>query len=131
MNKEKAAQNKDEATDSGVTRYRPLMIVGEGSSDKKTVKSRAQWEATVRAARSFKFTATVHGWRQSSGELWKINQRVMAMANMGGVTGDFLISNITYEKSDASGTISRLELVRPDSFLPQPDMQEALDPSKK
>lgn len=126
-----AAQVKDSATDAGVARYRPLMVTSEGSSDQDTVKGRAQWEATVRAGKAFRLNIDVVGWRQSSGDLWKINQVVTVECGFAGVIGDLLISGITYEKNDQSGTVCRMELVRQDAFTPEPQVPENSDPSKK
>lgn len=131
VNGKEAAHNKDQATDAGVSRYRPMLLTSEGSSDKETVKGRAEWEATTRAAKAFKMDATVVGWRQSSGTLWKVNQKVQVTCGFAGVINDLLISGITYEKSEAQGTVCRMELVRPDAFKPEPEVKEQSDPSKK
>lgn len=125
------AHSKDEAKDSGVKRYRPLMVTGEGGTDKATATNRAQWEATTRAAQAFRMTVDVVGWRQSSGELWKVNQVVPVTCGFAGVIGDLLISGVTYEKSEDSGTVCRMELVRPDAFKPEPEVKEESDPGKK
>lgn len=131
VNGKEAAQVKDQATDGGVSRYRPMLLTSEGSSDKETTTSRAQWEATVRAAKAFKFKASVVGWRQSSGELWKVNQRVSVSCGFAGVIGDLLISGITYEKGETTGTITQMDLVRPDAYTPDPEVKESTDPAKK
>lgn len=126
-----AAHNEDKANDAGVTRYRPLLVTAEGGADKDTAKGRAQWEATTRAGQAFRATIDVCGWRQSSGLLWKVNQLVFVSCGFAGVIGDLLISGITYEKSEDQGTVTHMELVRPDAFTPEPTVQAATDPSKK
>ena len=127
-NGKNASQNKDQATDEGVKRYRPLLVIGEGSSDKTTVKDRAQWEATTRAARGFRLTVNIAGWRQSSGKLWEVNQKVKTKAEFAGINKSLLIAGVTYVKDLDEGTITVLELVRPDSYKPKDSIQENQDP---
>jgi prophage tail gpP-like protein len=112
---------RGEAVDSGVRRTdRVLVLHAEESLTKEQAKIRAQWEATVRAARAAAVSVTVQGWRQATGELWPVNARVAVRAPRLGIDGPMLITQATYEVSSEGGTTTQLSLKRPDAFTPEP-----------
>lgn len=116
-----ATRVQAEATDDDVRRAsRTLLIRPDKGYDTATARRRADWEARNRAAHAEAVTITVQGWRQPNGVLWPINafSRVTA-PRMIGVDGDLLISRAEYSISDR-GQITRLHLVRPDAFTPEP-----------
>lgn len=117
-----ATEVKAEAKDPKVSRNRPLVVVAENMVTNAQAKKRAEWEATVRAARASKSTVTVQGWRQSgdTGDLWKKNTLVACDIPLLGISGDMLISAVTFSKNLSSGTTTVLELSRPDAFKPEP-----------
>jgi prophage tail gpP-like protein len=90
-------------------------------------KKRAQWEATVRAARAVSVQVTVQGWRQGNGELWPVNALVNVDLPWLRLSGDMLISELTHTL-DESGTRTQLTLRRPDAFIPQPATPADADP---
>ncbi len=113
------------ATDSAVGRFRPLLIQAEGQVTFENASDRAQWEATVRAARAFKVTVEAQGWRQTlrnaeAGPLWKLNQRVPIRIPTLQFEGELLLEGITFSRDGESGTLSQLVFVRPDAYTPQP-----------
>ncbi|MEF2145118.1 MAG: phage tail protein [Desulfovibrionaceae bacterium] len=112
------------ATDPGIARFRPLLITAEGQSDKLSARERAHWEATVRAARAARCTVTVQGWRQRTGhgELWPVNAVVPVRIPSVRLEADMLISRVQYSLS-ASGSVTELELVRPDAFAREQDFR--------
>lgn len=111
---------KGEATDSGVRRTtRVLVVRPEGNVTIAQAKMRAQWEATVRAARADAVSVTVQGWTQADGSIWPINALVHVESARIGVSGDLLISQAEYSAGE-SGTTTRLTLRRPDAFKPEP-----------
>ncbi len=106
------------ATDAGVSRYRPLVIVAEGKVSTSLANSRATWEATVNAARALKVMVTVQGWAQFDKRLWQINSLVSVEAKrLLGCSGSFLISEVTY-RLGPDGSFTDLVLMRPDAFQP-------------
>src|SRR3546814_10159749 len=52
VNGRAASAPSAEAKDPAVTRYRPMLIIGEDQSDIASLKKRAEWEATTRAGRA-------------------------------------------------------------------------------
>jgi hypothetical protein len=76
-----------EATDASVKRtHRVLRVRAESSVTRTQARTRAQWEATVRAARAATAQVTVSGWTQGDrngrlGEsLWPVNALVQVQA---------------------------------------------------
>lgn len=113
-----AAQIEAKAQDIAVNRYRPLVVLSETNTSGAEAQTRANFEATTRAARSAKFEITVQGWqRDDNGTLWQPNQLVACKIPSLRVDGDMLISAINYRKSSQSGTTAVLKLARPDAFM--------------
>lgn len=112
------------AEDRGVRRdARVLIVRPEGSVSAAQAKRRAEWEATVRAARSASVFVTVQGWAQGDGTLWPVNAIVRVRSPHLGVDEDMLVSQADYEVGE-SGTTTRLTLRRPDSFKPEPTIRQ-------
>lgn len=110
-----AAPASGRATDAGVTRYRPLVIVAEAEASGQSPQTRALWEATVRAGRGLRVEVTVQGWRQGDGALWRPNQYVQVKSPTLGLEDTLLIAGCAYG-CDESGTVTTLSLARPDAF---------------
>jgi prophage tail gpP-like protein len=111
------------AQDSGVRRANRVMIVRpEGNVSTAQAQRRAEWEATVRAARADAVTVTVQGWTQADGSLWPINALARLRSPRLGVDGDLLISQTVFA-AGAGGTTTELTLRRPDAFKPEPVLQ--------
>jgi prophage tail gpP-like protein len=118
-----AASVKGDAIDENVRRTERLLIVrAEGAVTIATAKKRAEWEATVRAARVIGVDVTVQGWTQASGALWPINAlvQIQAPALLGIDLAEMLITEATYTLSPDSGTTTTLSLALPRAFTPQP-----------
>lgn len=122
VDEEAAVGPQGSARDAGVTRYRPKIILAEVAVDAGLAQARAEWEAAVRAAKATTFSCTVNDW-DVDGAPWRENQMVRAYLPQLGVDGDMLIKEVTYGLSNDSGTTTKLELVRPDAFKMQPDLE--------
>lgn len=119
-----------EATDPGVTRYRPLLILAEGALVFEGAQDRARWEATVRAARSAPVSASVQGWRQvPDGPLWIPNQLCDVSIQRAGFEQELLVAEVTHSRSLESGEVTEITLVRADAYDPQPVVDEEEEPS--
>lgn len=117
-----------EAEDANVRREsRVLLIRAENALTPEYAKSRAQWEASVRAARSAEVSATVVGWRQSNGVLWPPGALVPVKSSVLGIDQDMVISEVTFS-ADESGKLSNLSLKWPGAFKPEPVVEKASDP---
>ncbi len=117
------------ATDKGITRFRPTIIIAETNIDQSRAQERANWENTLRAANSFKVNAQVQGFFQQDGRLWRINEIVKVTSGfMGLQKQDLLVRAVSFSKSDSGGTVCSMELTRPDAFQPTKDITQDSDP---
>lgn len=108
------------AADSGITRYRPLLVVAESGSTNGSAQERATWEANSRLGKSAAATIVVQGWRQTpSGPLWEPGMLVQVKSPWLRMDGQMIIRQATYERGD-SGTTTKLDIVSPQAFSPEP-----------
>jgi len=105
-----------EDTDSAVGRPRPLIIVAEGPGNVGVMRERAKWEAMTRAGKSCKASYTIPGWHQNNGEPWHLNSLVPVRDDIGGVNADLLVDSLTQTFEEGSGTLTKLDLVHPDTY---------------
>lgn len=116
----KAAAVGATVRDPAVSRYRPLTIMAESQADAAAARIRADWERTVRSARSVTVNVTVQGWRQADGSLWPLNALVRATLPYLHVDADLLISSVHYEQNN-KGTLCSMVLCSRDAYLPEPE----------
>ena len=118
---EQVAHVSAEAHDEGVTRHRPLTIIGEQSQDEREAEARIQWEADRRAARARSVRITVQGWRDvPDGLLWAPGRTVFVLDDWLGLRQDMLVS-ATSQSLSAGGTLTTLDLVPPGAFEQRAD----------
>lgn len=125
--------------DPRIRAHRTLVVRPEQNTTAAQAKLRAEWEATVRAARAISVSITVAGWTQASGRLWPLNQIVPVWAprldigrpKVGSPRGaehdhgpqrgvDMLITEVVFSIDTNGGMTTQLKLRRPDAFLPEP-----------
>jgi len=116
--------------DRGITRYRPHVIIAESQADGADAAKRADWEMRRRLARSKSASATVNAWRQRDGRLWLQNENVFVNSPWLGLAEPLLISEVEYSYDDG-GEVTTLDLVLPDTFLPEPKRKTKDDAKKK
>lgn len=118
---EPAAAAEGSAQDLGVANEaRVLLVRAEGNVTRAAAQRRAQWEATVRAARSWTATVTVQGWTQAGGALWPVNALVFVRSPTLELSEEMLISQVVYNLDESSGTTTELTLRLPGAFTPEP-----------
>lgn len=118
---ESAAAVEGSAQDLGVSdEARVLLVRAEGNVTRAAAQRRAQWEATVRAARSWTATVTVQGWTQAGGALWPVNALVFVRSPTLELSEEVLISQVVYNLDESSGTTTELTLRLPGAFTPEP-----------
>lgn len=122
LNSKQATQVIAKAFDKNVTRYRPLIIVGETAMTSQQAKDRVEWEASVRAARSQQMSVTVPGWAAPDGSLWSVNTLVTVDIQELGLLNKMLIKECSFDYNISTGQTTEIVLVDPDSFVPQPEI---------
>ena len=115
-----------QATDPGVTRYRPLEIINEAQAFDTTLGDRAQWEATVRAGKALTATLTVPGWRDPTGAIWIFDRLVKVTAPAIALDEQLLISGVHYRVAVGGGQVTDLDVTRKEAFslLDLPDSKK-------
>jgi len=124
---EQAIGSMGEATDSGITRTRELLVIAENAADNAAALERAKYEADIRSARSVELNVTVQGWRQEDGTIWDVNQLIFVDAGFLGYRGKALIKKVQFIKEEG-GTKTELTLIRPDAFEFTKDKKKENDP---
>lgn len=120
-----ASRIKATATDQNVRRSDRILIVRpEGNTTTEHAKRRAEWEATVRAARGSSISVTVAGWTQGDGSLWPVNALVQVRSKRIRIQGEMLITQAVHTVSDR-GTYTELTLRPPEAFKPEPVITKA------
>lgn len=121
-----AAQVEGKARDAEIRGARRLLITAPNSADATNMQAIAAWEATVRAARGSPLTITVQDWYQTpGGRLWQPGEIVQVRSAWLQIPEpvDFLINAVRFTKSDSDGTLTELELLRPDAYKPNPQLE--------
>lgn len=119
-----AAGARGEARDPAVARYRPLLIVAEDQADAATCKRRAEWEATVRAAKAQEVTIVLPGWRTAGGALWQPQQAVDVTAPAAWMAGPLMVAGVKLELGEQGRRVT-LRIVRPEAYTQLPVPEEA------
>lgn len=101
---------------AAVGRYRPLIIMAEEQADQQRCKTRAEWEAGTREAKSKKISVKVQGWRQSDGALWTINTLVRMRCQFVREDEDLLIASLEYSIDLSGGTVCTMVLQSPKAY---------------
>ncbi|QJC78899.1 phage baseplate assembly protein [Pseudomonas umsongensis] len=117
---ETEAHIEGSVTDSGIKRYRPMLLVAEIGGTTASLQDRATWEANSRIGKSAAASVSVYGWRQSpGGALWEPGMLVYVRSSWLRMDGWMLIRQVTYERGEG-GTTAKLEIVSPQAFDPEP-----------
>lgn len=110
-----ASEDKGIVDSKFVTRPRLLVIKDQGQSAKMTCGKRADFERRYREAQYQSATYTVQGWRQSDGNLWKVNSVVRVLDKLLGIKDSLLIVKLTFSLS-AQGMTTALTVLPVDGY---------------
>jgi len=116
--------------DSTVKRRRVMVVKQSGQADEGTCRDRVNYERASRRTQSLMATYTVPGWRQIDGKLWLPNFLVQVDDEIIGFTRQMLISEVTYELSDA-GMLTTLRVGPPEGFIAEPNKSKKKKKGKK
>lgn len=110
------------AVDTGMSRYRPLVILAEDNLDAKKAAERADWEMRRRRARANTVSVTLRGWTMpGTSTLWPLNHLLHITDPKLGLSNEqLLISAIRFSKSSSAGTRTALTLMPKEGFDVEP-----------
>ena len=124
FNEEKA--NVEASSRDKIGRYRPLTIISGEQISSDQANTLAEWEAAVRAARSFSLTIETPDWRDASGKLWDVGSLVRVISPRLSFNANLFIKGVRFSKSLRQGTLSTIDLTLPNAYLPQPLFEQAI-----
>ncbi|EIM2765438.1 baseplate protein [Escherichia coli] len=115
---ETIVSRKGTATDSDVTRYRPMIIIADSKITAKDAQARALREQRRRLAKSITFEADIDGWTRKDGQLWMPNLLVTIDASKYAIkTTELLVSKVNLILNDQDGLKTRVSLAPREGFL--------------
>lgn len=121
-----SASVRGAAADANVRPQRMLTLRPDGHFTAVDARARAEWEASVRAARALTASGLLlQGWTQADGSLWPLNALVTVRSPRLRLDGDFLITKVVYSRSKSGGTTTVLDVSSPGAFVPAPRQQKA------
>lgn len=115
-NAETITRPSGSATDPGVSRHRPLVLVAETQAGGPSLSTRAAHEAKTRAARGWQAVYTVPGWRNDRGSLWRPGQTVTLRDDLLSLSGNWVITQARFRQTDREGTAAELTVARAAAF---------------
>ena len=103
-------------TDSDVREGRQLILASESMFSSSQGEDRATWEANIRKARSRVYSATMHGYRNQTGDLWRVNTLVKVNDEYADIEATMLINSTTFSLSEQDGRTTVLSLVERNAY---------------
>lgn len=111
------------AYDKEIRTSRILDITAESSSDEATLQKRVNWEANIRRARSLTYNCQVQGHLMTqNGAPWEPNMLVRVIDDFAQINDTMLIKSVVYSLDIGGGSVTELQFVVKDSYLPEPEM---------
>jgi prophage tail gpP-like protein len=110
---EDALQIEGIARDAEVGRYRPVIVVHDGDTDKNRAKKRAATRRDREAGNSLKANVTVQGCHDDGGELWEPGALIFTESPFLDVSQDMAIETMVLSQDRKDGSLSVLSLVDP------------------
>ena len=102
--------------DKQIRRGRQMVTTSESAFSALEGDKRARWEANFRRARGRVYGASVDGFRDSKGNLWRPNTRVRVRDEYAAIDEEMLISAVTYAQTESGGSLATLSLVDKDAY---------------
>jgi len=115
----KANQQRAEAADQAVARYRPLIVMAEDAATAQSLRDRAAWERNTRAGKSQRASYKVQGWEHDDG-LWEPNKMVPVWDPVLMIDAELLLVSVALVISESDGEIAELELTGAGAFGVKP-----------
>jgi prophage tail gpP-like protein len=109
------AFTRAQALDTGVARFRPLVVVGDAPAGTKQAQVRAIWDANVRIGRGERLSYTFMSPVNLAGKTYAPGQRYNVQDDAFGVDTILIVQHATLEISEEAIS-TRVELVHPEAY---------------
>lgn len=103
-------------TDPEIRASRQMILTAETPSSDGQAEKRAQWEANIRKARGRVYSATVLGFRNTSGNLWQINNLLSVVDDFCGISSQMLINSVSFNLDLNQGNITTMSLLNKNAY---------------
>lgn len=90
-------------TDGEVRPGRLYALLSENAGSSGQLEDRATWEADIRRARGNVYSATVHGYRNQTGNLWGVNEIINVEDDFANINSRMLVNSIQYSIDGSKG----------------------------
>lgn len=110
------------STDDKIRTGRQLVFTTDTAMDNENSQNRANWQANINRARSMRVDVTLEGHSAPNGAPFDINRLVLYDDDYTGINSLMLIDGfiMTYGQGENEGSETRLRLLVPDAYLPDP-----------
>lgn len=111
------------ATDTSIRSTRFLELNSEESQDSGSALERAVWEANIRRARSFNYTASIYG-HTHNGVLWSPNTLIKVVDQFCDIYADLLVRSVDLVYSLYEGSTTTLACAPKDAYQLQVEQEQ-------
>lgn len=121
----KSTTNQTSSSDDTLVRSpRRKIVIAKSSSLTDELNDLAKWEVNLRRAKSINYSCTVQGYYndKKSTSLWQVNKLVKVLDDKCLLDGQFLIKDITFNKSEGGGSTTTLNIINRGAFTLDPDI---------
>jgi prophage tail gpP-like protein len=118
---ENTVSQDGKAEDTDIRSPRRIRVISSIASETAILKEAAKWQLNVRRAKGLSYKCTVVNFltEGESGDIWDINQTVNIKDDKCSLDGEFLISGVTFTKSN-DGSTTQLTIVNKGSYTTDP-----------
>jgi prophage tail gpP-like protein len=116
------ANQSSQVLDSVIRAGRQFALAAENAGSNPI--ERARWEANVRKARGRIYACTVHGFRNQTGDIWRVNKLVRVNDEYAGINSRMLVNTIQFSEDIDNGKLTTLAFVERNAYtleLEEPD----------
>lgn len=104
--------------DEQVDRYRPMIVVSDGTASGGDFEDRATWERNRRAARSRTATVPLLSWLDPAGDVWQPNRLIDVKWPSMSIEGELLIEAVDLAFDLESGDTGSVRVIHPGAYDP-------------
>lgn len=107
-------QTSDAIFDSAIQIGRQYVLLSENSG--ASPKDRAIWEANIRKARGRVYSCSVSGYRNQTGDLWRVNTVIRVDDEQADIESRMLINSVQFSIDTDNGRLTTLSLVEKNAY---------------
>ncbi len=104
--------------DDDIRITRKFVLIPSATMTIDTLTKRAQWERSLRIARTRKYHVTVQGFLSNDNLIWQTGQLVKVRDEFASINADLIVSEISYNFSVDGGSTTTLTLLPQDVYKP-------------